>query len=74
MLLRYRNTRYNVYLAIGQLSLVIGILLNRFVPRFLTSDFCTGCCYGLSGVLIGLSIVMNVTGMVKYRQMKNGLE
>lgn len=74
MLLRYHNTRYNVYLTVGQFSLVFGILLNRFLPRFLESEFWTGFCHGLSGVLIGLSIVMNITGMIKYRQYKNDLE
>ena len=74
MLLHYHHVKYNVYLSIGQFSLVAGIFLNRFPTRFIESDFWTGFCHGLSGVLIGLSIVMNLAGLIKYRQMKNDSE
>ncbi len=74
MLFQQYNWKYNVYITIGQIALVAGILMNLFLPNIWTSDFGTGFCYGLSGVLIGLSIVMNITGLIKYRKFRNSSE
>ena len=52
-------------LAIGMISLAIGILIGRFlyfeVAGFSISDF-------IEGILIGLSLVMNITYLVRKRK------
>jgi len=52
-------------LAIGMISLAIGILIGRFlyfeIEGFSVSDF-------IEGVLIGLSLVMNIAYLVRKRK------
>jgi len=66
MLLKNRLHDPGRLLAAGQLSLVMGIVAQRFVHP--PTDFGQGFVAGLSAVLIGLSIVFNVRGLVLYRQ------
>jgi hypothetical protein len=63
MLLRHRVADPRKRLAVGQLALVLGILASRFGPRLAASDFADGLFAGMAGVLLGLSIVLNVTGL-----------
>ena len=54
-------------LAIGMISMALGILIGRFLPfeysGFSVSDF-------LEGVLIGLSLVMNLAYLISRRSKK----
>jgi hypothetical protein len=54
-------------LAIGMISLALGILIGRFVhfeySGFSISDF-------LEGVFVGLSLVMNITYLIRQRSKK----
>jgi len=54
-------------LSIGMISLALGILIGRFLhfeySGFSISDF-------IEGVLIGLSLVMNLTYMIRQRSKK----
>ena len=50
----------------GMLSLIVGLFAQRFIHP--PADFWQGFVAGLSGVLIGLSIVFNVRGLVLHRQ------
>ena len=57
----------NVLLAIGMISLSLGILVGRFLhfeySGFSVSDF-------VEGVLVGVSLVLNVTYLVRLRAKK----
>jgi hypothetical protein len=66
MLLAKRLTHPNHWIAAGQLSLVAGIALQRFLHP--PADFWQGFVAGLSGVLIGLSIVLNLRGLTLWRR------
>lgn len=70
MLLRKYRVRPNFVLAIGQLSLAFGLLINRFLPQFWTTDFGEGFSAGLSGTLIGISLFFNIFALIRYREMK----
>jgi hypothetical protein len=54
-------------LAIGMISIALGILIGRFVhieySGFSVSDF-------IEGVLVGLSLVMNLTYLIRIRSKK----
>jgi hypothetical protein len=54
-------------LAIGMISMALGILIGRFVyfeySGFSVSDF-------IEGVLIGLALVMNLTYLIRLRSKK----
>jgi hypothetical protein len=54
-------------LAIGMISLALGILIGRFLHfeylGFSATDF-------VEGILIGLSLVMNITYLVRKRRKK----
>jgi len=54
-------------LAIGMISIALGILIGRFVhfeySGFSVSDF-------VEGVLVGLSLVMNLAYMIRQRSKK----
>lgn len=54
-------------LAIGMISIALGILIGRFVhveySGFSVSDF-------IEGVFVGLSLVMNLTYLVRIRSKK----
>jgi hypothetical protein len=66
MLLASRLQDSNALIAAGQFCLVVGILAQRFVHP--PTDFLQGLVAGLSGVLIGVSIVFNVRGLVLGRR------
>ena len=54
-------------LSIGMISIALGILIGRFVhieySGFSVSDF-------IEGVLVGLSLVMNLTYLIRIRSKK----
>jgi hypothetical protein len=55
-------------LSVGMVSMALGILIGRFLhyeySGFSVSDF-------LVGVLIGISLVMNLTYLIRMRSKKN---
>ena len=55
-------------LSVGMVSMALGILIGRFLhyeySGFSVSDF-------LEGVLIGISLVMNLTYLIRVRSKKN---
>jgi hypothetical protein len=55
-------------LSVGMVSLAIGILIGRFLyyeySGFSVSDF-------LEGILIGISLVMNVTYLIRVKSKKS---
>ena len=80
MLLRKYSNEYQPMIAWGQICLVVGLLFSmlgagRFPTEWLgallgsqsTLDFVLGFLTGLSAVLMGLSIVLNVRGLMLYR-------
>ena len=66
MLLKYRLHNPSALITAGMTCLVVGIVTQRFIHP--PSDFWQGFVAGLSGSLIGLSIVFNVRGMVLRRR------
>jgi len=54
----------NIFLAIGQLSMAISILLNHFVEESAPISF-------IIGLLTGLSIVFNIAFIVLFRKEKS---
>lgn len=67
MLLRKKNISSRYVLAGGQLSLAGGILLTQFAERLTASDAFAGFLTGLGGVLVGVSLVLNLSGLRKMR-------
>lgn len=65
MILKNRLQDPSSLVTAGQLCLVIGIFAQRILHP--PSDFWQGFVAGLSGVLIGLSIVFNVRGLMLWR-------
>ncbi len=55
-------------LSVGMVSMAIGILIGRFLhyefSGFSVTDF-------LEGILIGISLVMNLTYLIRIRSKKN---
>jgi hypothetical protein len=70
MILKYRLKNPDVLVSIGVTCLAAGLVSQRLVHP--TSDFWQGLVAGVSGVLIGLSIVCNVRGLVTRRHRKSG--
>jgi hypothetical protein len=66
MLLRNRLRDPDALIRAGLLSLIVGILAQRFVHP--PGDFWQGFVAGISGVLIGLSIVLNLRGLMLRRR------
>ena len=66
MLLRNRTNDPSIMIRAGMLSLIVGLFAQRFIHP--PADFWHGFVAGLSGVLIGLSIVFNIRGLVLHRQ------
>ena len=66
MLLRNRLHDPESLIRAGMLSLRRSIIAQRFIHP--PADFWQGFVAGLSGVLIGLSIVFNIRGLVLHRQ------
>ena len=61
MILRNRLHDPQAMIAIGMSFLAIGILAQRFIHP--PTDFWQGFVAGLSGTLIGLSVVFNLRGL-----------
>ena len=78
----FRNKNYRRLIAMGQILMVLGVLGFLFVfvqnGRFFHSifhksnpDFFRGFFTGLSGTMLGASLVFNLTGILKYRKAKS---
>ena len=65
MILKDRLHDSSALISIGTTCLATGIVAQRFLHP--PSDFWQGFVAGLSGVLIGLSIVFNVRGLILRR-------
>ena len=70
MLLRNRLHEPEALIRVGMLSLMVGILAQRFVHP--PTDFWQGFVAGVSGVLVGLSIVLNMRGLMLRRRRAGG--
>ncbi|MCJ7753337.1 MAG: hypothetical protein MUP13_02100 [Thermoanaerobaculales bacterium] len=66
MLLRNRLREPDILIRAGLACLIAGLLAQQFIHP--PTDFWHGFVAGVSGALIGLSIVFNVRGMVLRRQ------
>ena len=66
MLLRARSVKPSALIGAGQLALAAGLVLERFAHP--AADFWQGFVAGLTGVLIGLSLVLNLRGLILARQ------
>jgi len=62
MILRNRFRDPQAMISAGMFCLAIGIVAQRFIHP--PTDFWQGFVAGLSGALIGLSIVFNLRGLV----------
>ena len=69
MLLRHRLRDSQAMISAGMGCLAVGIVAQRFIHP--ASDFWQGFVYGVSGSLIGLSIVFNLRGLVLRRTQRN---
>ncbi len=69
MILRDRLNDSRALIGAGQLCLVLGLVGQRFIHP--SSDFWAGFISGLTGVLIGVSIVLNVRGLVLARRSRS---
>ena len=76
MVLKNRFQDYRQFIAVGQLTLWVGILLSQvIVPRIIVK-FISGSMgevleislYLVSAILIGVSIVFNISGLKAYRR------
>ena len=72
MLIRNRCSDPDTMIRAGLACLAISLFAQRFVHP--PTDFWQGFVAGLSGVLIGLSIVLNVRGLMTARQRRTGGE
>ena len=70
MILKVRLNNPDSLISIGMVCLATGLLSQRFLHP--ASDFWQGVVAGVSGVLIGLSIVCNVRGLVTRDRRKPG--
>ena len=66
MILRKRLRDPGAYVSVGVTCLAAGIVFQRFIHP--ATDFWQGFVAGLSGLLIGVSIVFNVRGLVLHRK------
>ena len=66
MILRNRLHDPQAMIAVGMSCLAAGILAQRFIHP--PTDFWQGFVAGLSGTLIGLSIVFNLRGLMLKRK------
>jgi len=66
MLLRNRLHDPQSMIGIGMSCLAVGIVAQRFIHP--PTDFWQGFVMGVSGALIGLSIVFNIRGLMLRRQ------
>lgn len=70
MLLRKRFHGPDALTRAGLLALIAGIAAQRLIHP--PADFWQGVVAGCSGVLIGLSIVLNIRGLVVARRRRAG--
>ena len=68
MLLRKRIHDPQAMISLGMGCLAVGIVANRFIHP--PTDFWQGFVYGVSGALIGLSIVFNLRGLMLRRNIE----
>ena len=66
MLLRNHLHDPDIMIRAGMLLLIAGLFAQRFVHP--SNDFWQGFVWGVSGSMIGLSIVFNIRGLVLHRQ------
>lgn len=66
MLLRNHLRDPDVLIRAGILLLIAGMFSQRFIHP--PTDFWQGFVWGVSGSMIGLSIVFNIRGLVLHRQ------
>jgi len=66
MLLKNRLHDPDVAIRVGTSCLAVGLVAQRFIHP--PTSFWQGFVAGLSGVLIGLSIVFNTRGLVLWRR------
>ena len=66
MILRNRLHDSQSMITVGMACLAIGIVAQRFIHP--PTDFWQGFVYGVSGALIGLSIVFNLRGLMLRRK------
>jgi hypothetical protein len=65
MILRKRFRDPQAMINAGMLCLILGLFMQRFIHP--PTDFWQGFVYGVSGALIGLSIVFNLRGLILRR-------
>lgn len=70
MILKVRLNNPDALISIGMVCLATGLLSQRFLHP--ASDFWQGVVAGVTGVLIGLSIVCNMRWLVTRRRSKPG--
>ena len=70
MILRNRLKDPGALIAFGMTCLAAGIVVQRFIHP--ATDFWQGFVAGLSGMLIGVSIVFNMRGLVLRRRQTDG--
>ena len=59
---------YRIILAIGQMCLVLGLValrLSGLLGGDLEKTFWNGFFAGMSGVFLGLSVPLNITGLIR---------
>jgi len=66
MVLKNRLNDPDIMIRAGMLSLIVGLFAQRFIHP--PADFWQGFVMGVSGSMIGLSIVFNLRGLVLHRQ------
>ncbi len=66
MILRKRLNDPQAMISLGMGCLAVGIVSHRFIHP--PTDFWQGFVYGVSGALIGLSIVFNLRGFMLRRR------
>ena len=65
MILRKKLRDPQAMITAGMTCLAVGIVAQRFIHP--PTDFWQGFVYGVSGALIGLSIVFNLRGLILRR-------
>jgi hypothetical protein len=69
MLLKSRLCEPDTMIRTGLTCLVVGLFAQRFIHP--PGDFWQGFVAGISGLLVGLSIALNIRGLVLQRERKN---
>jgi presenilin-like A22 family membrane protease len=65
---RWKNKPSRDFISVGIGCLMLGFLLSAAGSRWFDSTpLLSGFLLGLAGVLIGLSIVVNIAGLKRYR-------